>query len=118
LFSDPQTVTIDAVAQVMARTGSSETGGRFSTSDRTHKMDINHQNGRRVRHQIKITKDSLVANPLISGQNVSQSLSVYLVVDHPVGYDSATAKKVVDGLLAHLSASSGAKVTQLLGGES
>jgi len=45
-------------------------------------------------------------------------MSSYLVVDTPVnGYTVAEAKAVVDALVAYLTASSGAKVAQLLGGE-
>jgi hypothetical protein len=45
-------------------------------------------------------------------------MSSYIVVDTPVnGYTTTEAKQVVDALVAYLSASSGAKVTQLLGGE-
>jgi hypothetical protein len=45
-------------------------------------------------------------------------MSVYLTVDTPVnGYTVAEAKYVVDALVAYLTASTGARVTQLLGGE-
>jgi hypothetical protein len=45
-------------------------------------------------------------------------MSAYLVVNTPkVGYTVAEAKAVVDALVAYLAASSGARVTQLLGGE-
>jgi hypothetical protein len=41
-----------------------------------------------------------------------------MVVDTPVnGFTVAEAKGVVDALVAYLTASTGAKVTQLLGGE-
>jgi hypothetical protein len=45
-------------------------------------------------------------------------MSVYLVVDTPNGYDTATAKAVADGFIANLSASTGANLTKLIGGES
>lgn len=45
-------------------------------------------------------------------------MSTYLVVDTPVtGYTVAEAKQIVDALTAYLTASTGARVTQLLGGE-
>jgi hypothetical protein len=45
-------------------------------------------------------------------------MSVYMVVDHPVnGFTVVEQKYLVDALTAYLSASTGAKVTQLLGGE-
>lgn len=118
MFAETQTFTIDAVAQNLVRTGSAESSGRFGTADRSHKLEVNHQRGRRNRDQIRFTRDTLVANPLITGQNVSQSISVMVIVDTPNGYDTAAAKKVVDGVLANLSASSGANIAKLLGGES
>jgi hypothetical protein len=45
-------------------------------------------------------------------------MSVYLVVDTPkTGYTVAEQKQIVDALTAYLTASSGARATQLLGGE-
>jgi hypothetical protein len=41
-----------------------------------------------------------------------------LVVDAPVaGFTNTELKQYIDGFIAALSASSGAKITQLLGGE-
>lgn len=118
MYADPQTVTINAVPKTLARTGSTDNSGKFATPDRAVKLEFNHQYGKRVRHQSKLTSDSLVANPLISGQNINQSMSVYIVADVPAGYDTVAAKQVVDAFVAFLSASSGAAVTRLLGGES
>lgn len=118
MYSDPQSVTVSGNAKSLARTGSTENGGKFATSDRAYLMTIAHQYGKRTRHTIRLQSDSLVANPLVSGQNVNQSMSTYLVVDTPAGYDTATAKAVVDGFLANLTASTGANITKLLGGES
>lgn len=118
MYTDPQSVTISGSAKTLNRTGSTEFGGKFASSDRAYQMTVAHQYGRRVRHQIKLQADSLVASPLVSGQNVNQSMSVYLVIDVPNGYDTATAKAVADGFLANLTASTGANLTKLIGGES
>lgn len=118
MFSDPQTVTINAVPVSLPRTGSTENGGKFSSADRAVGLSVSHTYGRRQRHQLRVQKDSLVANPLVSGQNVNQSMSAYIVIDLPAGYDVTAAKQVVDGLVAYLAASSGGAVTKLLGGES
>jgi hypothetical protein len=46
-------------------------------------------------------------------------MTAYVVVDVPdIGYTVAEAKQIVDALTGYLTASSGARVTQLLGGES
>jgi len=118
LFTDPQPVTISGATKSLVRTSSTADGGRFATSDRSHRFSVAHQYGKRQRHQARLEVDTLVANPLLSGQNVNQSASCYIVVDLPTGYDVAAAKAIVDGFLANLSASTGANVAKLLGGES
>lgn len=118
MYSDPQTLTVSGVGKTLNRTGSTATGGEFATADRAYLLSVAHQYGRRTRHVVKLKFDSLVANPLVSGQNVNQSMSIALTVDVPAGYDTATAKAAVDALIANLSATSGANITKLLGGES
>lgn len=118
MFADPISITINAIAKSLARTGTGLDSGAFSTSDRAYRATIAHNYGRRTRRVMKLTSDSLVANPLVSGQNVNQTMSVHMVIDTPPGYDATTAKQVVDGFVAYLGASSGAAVTKLLAGES
>lgn len=117
MFADPQTVTVSGVGKTLNRTASTETGGSFATSDRAYKLKVLHSYGRRERHTFRLQFDSLVANPLVSGQNINQSMTVSVTVDVPPGYDTAAAKAVVDGVLANLTASTGANVTKLIGGE-
>jgi len=45
-------------------------------------------------------------------------MSVYIVADVPLqGYSVTEQKQIVDGLVAYLTASTGAQVAKLLGGE-
>lgn len=118
MFSDPQTVTVNAIAKSLARTGTGQDTGSFATSDRAYRLSMAHSYGRRTRSTAKLQHDSLVASPLISGQNINQSVSVHIVVDRPAGYDATLLKQDVDGFVAWLAASSGSAVTKLLGGES
>ena len=118
MFSDPQSVTISGSAKTLNRTASTADGGKFSTADRAHKLDIVHSYGRRHRHTARFQADTLVANPLVSGQNISQSVTLYLTADAPPGYDTATLKAIMDGFLANMTASTGANLTKLIGGES
>jgi hypothetical protein len=118
LFADPTIITVNAVPISMNRTGSTENGGRYASADRAYRLELNHQYGRRVRHQIKLSHDLYVASPIITGNNVANSVSTYLVVDHPVGFSVVDMKKDVDGFIDLLDASTGALVTKLLGGES
>lgn len=118
MFSDPQSVTISGNAKSLPRTSSTENGGKFATSDRLVRMLFSHSYGKRQKHTARLEYDTTTASPLITGQNVVNSISVYLVVDLPNGYDTTVAKSAVDGFLANLSATSGANITKLIGGES
>jgi len=65
---------------------------------------------------IRLDNSKIAADPLLAGVNVKAGMSAYLVVDVPqTGYDNAAQKAVVDAFLAYLTASTGAKVAQLLG---
>lgn len=117
-FADPQTVTINAVANALPRTSSGVDSGVFTKDDGTVKLAVSHQYGKRTRRTIRLEHSKIAADPLISSTNIKYSMTAYLVVDVPVtGYTVAEAKQIVDGLTAYLTASSGARTTQLLGGE-
>lgn len=118
MFADPQSVTISGAAKSLAKTTTTDSGSKFATSDRTHRMSVSHQYGKRQRHQIRLDVDQITANPLLTGSYVQGSESVYLVADFANGFDVATMKAIIDGFLANLSATSGANITKLLGGES
>lgn len=118
-FADPQSVTISAVAQSMPRTGSGVSSGTFAKDDGAYKLLVSHDVKKRARRTIRIDGKKLSADALVPAQNTQSSMSCYLVVDAPLtGYTIAELKAVIDGFLVYLTASSGAKVTQLLGGES
>jgi hypothetical protein len=111
-------MTINAVAQTMPRISSGPNAGAFSTADGTYKESISHTYGTRTRRVLRLDASKVAADPLIPAQNTRYSMSAYLVVDVPTfGYTVAEQKLVVDGLVAYLAASTGARVTQLLGGE-
>jgi len=118
LFSDTQTVTVSGSAKTLNRTGTGPDTGAFSTPTRDRRITIAHNYGRRIRRTMRFQVDTLVANPLISGQNVNQSITIGFYIDHPAGYDTTALKAEVDGVLGNLSATSGANITKLLGGES
>jgi hypothetical protein len=116
-FADPQSVTINSVAQSLPRISSGVNTGTFQKDDSTVKLAVNHQYGTRTRRQIRLDHKK-IAPDLFLDANVEYSMSAYLVIDVPkVGYTIAEQKQIVDALTAYLTASTGAKVTQLLGGE-
>lgn len=117
-FSDPQSVTINAVANSLPRVSSGVNTGTFRKDDALVELRVSHTYKNRTRRELRLTHAKVAPDPLVSSTNIRYSMSAYLVVDHPVtGYTVAEAKQIVDALTAYLTASSGAKVTQLLGGE-
>lgn len=117
-FVDPQSVTINAVANSLPRTSSGVGSGRFSKDDGNVVLDVSHQIGKRTRRTIRLTHRKVAADPFLSATNNQYSMSAYIVVDiPPVGYSLVEQKQIVDSLTAYLTATSGARVTQLLGGE-
>ena len=117
-FADPQSVTINAVAQSLPRTSSGVNAGVFTKDDGLVKLSVSHQYGKRTRRTIRLDHAKIAADPLISSTSVRYSLSAYLVVDMPItGYTVAEAKQIVDALTLYLTTSSGARATQLRCGE-
>jgi len=117
-YADPQSLTVNAVPISLPRTGSGVSNGAFGSADGTLSMTIASSYGKRTRRAVKVTQNKVSADPLVPTQNSRSSMSVTLVVDTPVqGYTVAEAKYIVDALTLWATASTGAKVTQLLGGE-
>lgn len=119
MFSDPQSVTINAVAVSLPRVASGENSGGYKSADGNVDMQISHQYGKRSRRRVRLHHQKVAADPLSTGYNKSYDMSCTLVLDTPdVGYTAAEAKYVIDAFIAYLSASSGANITKILGGES
>lgn len=119
MFSEPQSVTINAVAQSLPRTGTGPNSGVFTKDDGTVRLSVSHSYGKRNRRAIQLSTNKVSADPLATGVFQKTDMSVTLVVNHPlVGYTNAEVKQNVDALVAYLAASSGAQITKLLGGES
>lgn len=117
-FSDPQTITVSGVAETLARTSSGVNSGEFRSNDDEVKLSVSHQYGKRTRRTLRVEHNKIAPNPLISAQNIKHSMTAYIVIDTPItGYTVEEAKAVADALVAYLAASSGARITQLLGGE-
>jgi hypothetical protein len=119
MFADP-TITVNAIAQALKRTSMGTNSGAFATNDGSHKLAISHSLGGSNQRVIRLDRVQTVANPLTTGEYFEAPDSVWLVTKTPkVGTLTVVQQKqLIDGFLAFLSASSGAAITQLLGGES
>jgi hypothetical protein len=118
-LSDPQSVTINAVANSLPRISMALNSGAFQKDDATVRLDVSHnQTAKRSRHYVRLSHSKIAPDPLISSTNIKYSMSVSINFDTPpTGYTVAEQKQVVDGFIAWLNASSGANITKILGAE-
>lgn len=119
MFADPQSVTINGTATSLPRVGNGPSSAGYQSVDGLVRELVSHQDGKRFRRLIKLSQDKISADALVPSQNSRSSMSVQLVIDHPKnGFTNAEVKYLVDALLAQLSATSGALITKVIGGES
>jgi len=119
MFTDPQSITVNAVANVLPRVQTNQSGAVYSKDDGNLKLTVSSAYGKRTRRTARVDFRKTAADPLFPAQNTPYSMSVYIVADvPPVGFTIVEQKQIVDSLTAWLTASSGANVTKVLGGES
>lgn len=99
MFSDPQVVTVNAVAKSMARILLEGTSATYQTSDELFKLKISHQtSGTRTRSMVRLDQRKVVTNPLDS-TNDYDTLSFYFVIERPsYGFSQTEVEQLVAGL--------------------
>lgn len=117
-FTDPQSVTIAGSAISLPRISVGDNKSTYRSGDGLVALNIASAYGKRTRRTLRLDHSKIAADPFLASTNTKYSMSAYLVVDVPVvGYTLTQQQDVVTGLTAYLTATSGARVTQLLGGE-
>lgn len=116
MYTDPQSVTINAVPVSLPRVSVGDANATYRSADETVQMRISHQAVKsRKRRMVRVDQTKVAADP-ISAVNVMQKAGIYLVVDEPsFGFTDAELDYLVDALIAWLSS---ANIAKLLGGES
>lgn len=116
MFTDPQSVTVNSVAQSMPRIKVGATDSTYRTADGNFQLRISHQSTKaRARRMVRLDQSKIATDPLTTN-NVSVSAGVYIVVDEPlVGFTDAELDYLVDALVGWLSAGN---IAKLLGSES
>jgi hypothetical protein len=117
MFSDPQSVTVNSVAQSMPRV---ETGTRksiYQKNDQTFTLTISHQtlNNGRIRSLARLDQRAIVTNPLDS-TNDYDTLTYYFVIERPAyGFTMTQVEQLVAGFNSWLTTGN---VDKLFGQES
>jgi hypothetical protein len=119
MFADP-TITVNAVAQALKRTGLTTSQGKFRTADGLFNLTIGQTAGKNFQQSaIRLDRSANVADPFTTGDFLMASDAVWIVTrgPNPGLVSVATRKQLWDGLATYLQATSGAAFTSLLGGE-
>lgn len=117
-LADPQSVTIAAVPIPLPRTSTGQDASQYTSADGLIRLTASSSYGKRTRRTVRLTHNKVASDPLLAGQSVPVSMTAYVVFDTPlVGYTTVQQKEVWDGFVTALTASTGALVTKVLGGE-
>jgi hypothetical protein len=112
MLTDPQSITINAVASDYNRVESVGKRSTYVTSDGTKEFIVSHQESKnRIRRMVRLNSTVVASDPL-TAENAYQKAGVYLVVDEPTyGFTDADVDHLVDALVAWLSS---ANIAELL----
>lgn len=116
MFTDPQTITVNAVAKVMPRVESSGRKAIYRLADESFTFTISHTPSKdRIRSMVRIDQRAIVPDPLTS-VNDFETLSFYCVIDRPIaGFTQAQTDQLIAGLKGWLDTTA---VGKLFGQES
>lgn len=115
MFSDPQSVTVNAVAQSLPATERNGGSSLYKKDDDSLKLTIGHQYGKRNRFTVRLDAQKTAPDPLVAANNQLYTASVYLVMDKPlVGYSNAEVRDIATALSAWATS---ANLLKVLGGE-
>lgn len=115
MLADPQTVTVNAVAQTLPTTVRGVNESKYTEDIGEYDLHISHQLGTRKRRVIRLNHTKIAADP-ITAVNASVSASMYLVIDEPAwGFTDTELGDDIAGLLVYMDAT---LIGKVLGGES
>lgn len=117
MYADPQSVTINAVTNTLARIGSAspDRRGSFQTSDGNISFEVRQDStNSRFRREVRLTQKKVAADP-ISAINKEVSASVIIAIDEPrIGFSDVEVAYLTSAIVAWFTA---ANRDKLLGGE-
>jgi hypothetical protein len=123
MLADPQSVTINGVATSLPAVARGTNTSAYANSDGTVKETISHTYGAgksgRTRRLIRLDQNKIAADTYNPTLNTKSAQAVYLVLDNPAtGFTVAEQTYLIKALVDYLSASSYAKITNFVNGES
>lgn len=118
-LSDPQTVTVNAVAKTLARVSSGDYSGAFNSAADGLTLRVSHANGKRNRSTVRLEISKISADPLVPSTNRPYSMTVYLVLDTPTqGFSVTETTNNLKALVDWFTASTYANSSKVVNKES
>lgn len=111
MFTDPQTVTVNAVAKVMPRLLIEGKSSLYQLSDQSFTLKISHQtSNNRIRSMVRIDQRAVVSDPL-TAENDYDTLGFYMVIDRPnYGFTQTQVDQLIAGLKTWLDTTASGKL--------
>lgn len=117
-FADPQTITVNAVAQVLARSYDKSGQGKFTSPDGAYVLEILPSNGKTKVRTLRLRNTKVTSDPLVSTTNVRVSDLISVNIIQPLdGYTVDEIVKQFVGLTTWLTASTNANLIKFVAGE-
>lgn len=119
MFADPISTTIDAVPVTLPRISVGDMTAQYRSADGSHVLTISHSGNKRERSMVKLTTNTVGADPFDASRSRSYTASAHLVIDAPlngVGFTDADQEALVLGLLSFLTEEG--NLAKILGKES
>lgn len=108
MLTDPQSITVSAVAQPLPKVLSDGTSSSYAKSDNTFGLSIRHTSftkdkKKRIKHLAAFTQRAIVPDPLTAA-NDYETVSVSVQIDRPeAGFTSAQVQAMVTGFQSWLT---------------
>lgn len=116
MLTDPQIITVNAVAKSMARILSEGLKSTYQSADGLFKLTVSHQEtNTRIRSMMRVDQKAIVVDPLTSA-NDFDTLTYYSVIDRPEFGFSST--QLVQLIAAHSVWLDSTMINKLYGRES
>jgi hypothetical protein len=100
VFSDPTTITYDAVAKPLPRVSVGNMQALYRSADGAFELSIAHSANKRERSVVKLVLNKVGADPFDSGRSRSYTASIYTVIDAPLNGVGFTDAELEDGIKA------------------
>lgn len=117
MFSEPLTVTVNAIAKELNRVGFGDRRGTFARVADGLKLTISHNSGKREASTVRFDINKVAADPLLDGVSKPYSMSVSLTVNTPtVGFSTTEISQNMQALVDWLDTP--ANLAKVVNGES